>query len=70
MKKFWLIKIHPYFVGKDEKSGEHIILNNWRENVADIMAQDIEQAKQTAALTGIIEGDHYNDIIEETGFIN
>ena len=69
MKHFWFIKIHPVFNGRDENTGETIEFKNWRESILDVWATDIDKAKQTALLTGIKEGQHYNDIVEEMGSV-
>jgi hypothetical protein len=63
MQTHLFIKVHPVFKCRDEQTGEEVVFRNWRENIVDVMAKDVEQAKQTAALTGIMEGKHYNDIV-------
>lgn len=65
LKHYWLVKIHPEFIGCDEVTKEKVAFRNWRENVIDVYAESEDQAKETAAITGLIEGEHYNDIIEE-----
>lgn len=69
MKKYWLIKIYTEFMAIEEKTNKAVIFRNWRENVIDVMAANIEQAKATAALTGILEGTHYNDVVEQEDWI-
>jgi hypothetical protein len=69
MKRFLFVKIIPYFVGKEEDTGKHIIFNNWRENVIEVFASNINHAKQVAALTGILENEHYHDVLEYMGSV-
>lgn len=65
MKKYWLIKILPVFIGKDENTGGEIKFKDWRENLFDVMASSIKQAKATAKITGYEYGVDYHDIVEE-----
>jgi hypothetical protein len=65
MNHYWFIKVHDVFRAKDENTGELIELLNWRESIVDVYAESLEQAKETALLTGIKDGEHYNDIVEE-----
>ena len=69
LKKFWFVKILPFFVGYYPDTKEHYLFKNWVENIVDVYAPNIEKAKEVAAFTGFIENEHYNDIIEVTGSI-
>jgi hypothetical protein len=65
MKKYWLVKIHPTFKAINETTGENVSFKDWRENLFDVMASSVDEAKATARLTGYVYGIDYHDIVEQ-----
>lgn len=69
MNRFLVVKVIPYFVWLNERTKKYEIVNNWRENVCEVIAEDVEAVKKTLSITGIIEGKHYHDILKFIGTI-
>lgn len=65
---FLFRKTLPYFIWRDEETNKYEIMNNWKINVVEVFASDMEQAVKTAALTGIENPEHYDEILEFIGY--
>jgi hypothetical protein len=62
LNRYIFRKTLPYFIAMDENTGKYVVFNNWKINVAEVFAIDIEQAVRVLELTDILEGEDYDDV--------